>query len=314
MENLSKDKLRVAIVGTGSVGGIFAACLIDAGHEVSVADVRPEILDAIRTEGIQIHGKLDLHVKPAHVYEGLDILKHGPYDLVFLILKVPVLMSLADKIAKADQPENIYVVACNGVDSEAPLIEKLGPKRVHRAVLNFAASVEAPAKINFVGIMGDHLVGPNDPSCMLVSKKIAQLLTDAHLPTVPVENIQDKVWEKAILNAALSALCSVTRLTMKTVLDHEDGHEFVKSLLREAVDVAMAKGVHLADGFFEGAVAYLKRASNHYPSMYWDLIEGRPVEIEAVNGAIVRAGEKYGVATPYNHALTALVRMIRDNR
>ncbi|MFH1131544.1 MAG: 2-dehydropantoate 2-reductase [Pseudomonadota bacterium] len=311
---LTASNLKVAVVGTGAVGGLLAACLANAGNQVSVADENPELLGAMRKYGLRIHGKLDLLAKLAGVYQGLDILQHGPYDLVVLVLKVPVLASLSSEIAKADNPKTNYLVACNGVGSENALIENLGPKRVHRAVLNLAAGIEEPGVVHLVSLMGDSLVGPCYPARFDVSEEIAKQLSKGQLVTHAVEDIQSRVWQKTILNASLSALCSVTNLTMKAVLSHEDGHEIMLRTLREAIEVAKAKGIELPNGFFEDSVAYLKRGGDHYPSMHSDLVNGHEIEIEYINAPIVATGEQCGVPTPYNRALTSLVRLLRDHR
>ena len=160
MESLNKEKLKIAVVGTGAVGSVIASCLSTAGHDVSVSDVKPEFLEAIRKDGIQVHGQLDLSVTPAGVYEGFNIFDHGPFDLVVLVLKVPILARLAKEIAQHDKPGTVYVAACNGLGSEEPLVEALGAERVHRMVLNLAAGVDSPGKVHLVSFMGDAVIGP----------------------------------------------------------------------------------------------------------------------------------------------------------
>lgn len=312
MNNIEKEKLRIAVIGSGAVGSVFTASLSNAGHEVVVSEVMPKILETLRSQGLQVHGQREWSVKPASVCNGMKVFEQAPFDLVMLILKVPVLSDLAETIAKHDNPNTTYVVACNGLGAEQVLVDQLGPDRVFRMVVNFAAGLDAPGKAHLVAMMGDNLIGPAAPEQLATAETLAKKFSQADLPTHPIDRIQDKVWEKTILNASLSALCAVGRCTMKNALTHGDGFEYVVRTLRECIDVAKANGIALADSYFDEAVAYLQRGGDHYPSLHTDLWERRVLEIDYLNGAIVAAGEEKGVATPYNYALTALVKLLRD--
>ena len=305
--------MRIAVIGSGAVGTVLATCLGEIGHEVSVADAQREVLRALRTDGLRVHGRLDRTHRPAAVYDGLEVLDHGPYDFVFLVLKVPVLTALSPEIARRDRPGTQYVVACNGLESEVALVRRLGPQRVHRLVLNLAAGVSAPAVAQVVSFMGDSKIGPMDGPQLETSRRVAVELTRGGVTTDADEQILVRIWEKAILNSSLNALCAVTHLTMKSILNHKDGQELMTRTLREAIRVARANGIALAYDFFDHAMAYLKRGGDHYPSMASDLRMGREVEIEYLNAAIVSAGERCGVPTPYSFALTTLVRLLIEH-
>jgi 2-dehydropantoate 2-reductase len=305
-------RLRVAVIGAGAVGGVFSACLAQAGHVVSVADVRPDLLEAFRLDGIKIRGAREVDAHFARVCTDTEILVEKRHDLVLLALKVPAMPSAAALLREHDDGRAICVVACNGLGAEDAVCQAVGRKRVHRLVLNFAASIETPGVVHLRSFMGDFVIGPCDPSGMALSERLARIFSEAGLPTSAVADIVTRQWEKLILNAALSAVCAVTGLTTSDVMQHAEGRELACRTIAEGVAVASACGVKLAEGFFDHSVAYLDRCGSHVPSLARDLTEGRPVEIDALNGAIVEAGKRAGVATPVNEALSVMVRMMRD--
>jgi 2-dehydropantoate 2-reductase len=281
---------------------------------VSVAEVKPDLLAAISSDGLWVEGQLTLRVKCPRVFYGTDILRAGPYDLILLMVKVPSLGPLASALKHYDYPQTQYVVGCNGLGSEVEVVQALGPERVLRAIINFAAQVESPGVRCLIAFMDQTLIGPVNMADFGPAQAIAQLFTEAQLPARPVIKIESSVWEKAILSAALSAICAITHSHMKAVITHPAGHELMVRVLREGITVAQANGISLRPDFFEYALQYLESSGEHFPSLAMDLHEGRDLEIEVLNGAIVAAGKRCGVPTPYNDALTMLVRFLHRPR
>jgi len=123
-------------------------------------------------------------------------------------------------------------------------------------------------------------------------------------------SIIDKIWEKTILNAALSPLCAISRLTMKEAMHNGDTLEIIEQILYEAVQVANAEEIKLPENFIKLAIRYLSNAGNHMPSLAVDLINKRETEIDYMNGKIVDYGRKHYIKTPINLVLTNLVNAI----
>jgi 2-dehydropantoate 2-reductase len=151
-----------------------------------------------------------------------------------------------------------------------------------------------------------------DDSQVKLAQRLAATLTGVNLETEQVSSIViiDKIWEKTILNAALSPLCAISRLTMKEAMDNGDTLEIVEQILYEAVEVAKAEDIKLPDNFVKLAIRYLSAAGNHMPSLAVDLINKRDTEIDYMNGKIVDYGRKHYVKTPLNLMLTNLVNAI----
>jgi 2-dehydropantoate 2-reductase len=130
------------------------------------------------------------------------------------------------------------------------------------------------------------------------------------METVIPEDIQDYIWEKAILNAALSALCAISRKTMKDVMDFPSTLQLVEAIIDESIRVAEAEGIELGRKFRRFCIGYLKNAGHHRPSMLIDLENGSRTEIDQLNGKIVEYGRKHCIPTPLNQCVTALVHLL----
>jgi 2-dehydropantoate 2-reductase len=115
-------------------------------------------------------------------------------------------------------------------------------------------------------------------------------------------------WEKVVLNAALNPVCALTRKPMRDMMDLDITESLVEELLREGIRVAEATGITFDEGFFEHGIQYLKKAGYHRTSMHQDVLRNIPTEIDWISGKIVEWGRKCGVETPYNLAITALVK------
>jgi 2-dehydropantoate 2-reductase len=133
-------------------------------------------------------------------------------------------------------------------------------------------------------------------------------MSEAKLETRFTRRVKKYEWEKVILNAALSATCALTRKPMKDMMDLEETAFLATELMREGIEVAEASGVILDEGFLEHAVEYLKKAGYHRTSMHQDILRKLPTEIDWLNGRIVERGRALGLQTPYNAAITSLIK------
>jgi 2-dehydropantoate 2-reductase len=141
-----------------------------------------------------------------------------------------------------------------------------------------------------------------------LARQMAEMMSQAGLDTQFTQNITKYEWEKVILNAALSAMCALTRKPMKDMMDFEQTELLVKELMREGVEVAKADGVKLDEGFLEHGIQYLRKAGYHRTSMHQDILRRLPTEIDWLNGRIVERGRQLGLKTPHNFAITALIK------
>jgi 2-dehydropantoate 2-reductase len=183
-------------------------------------------------------------------------------------------------------------------------------------VVNFAGNLHSPNVVNVTFFNPPNYIASVDDSRTDVAEWLSEILTSSGLETQCKDSfvIADKIWEKTILNAALSPLCAISKLTMKEAMDHPDTLEIIEQIIMEAIEVAKAEEIKLGDNFVKLCIRYLKSAGNHLPSLAVDLISGKETEIDYMNGKIVEYGRKHYVRTPLNLTFTNLVKAISHKK
>lgn len=305
-----EGKYTYGIVGAGPAGGIMAAYLAQAGHQVVLVDVLKSHLDEIKKNGLTLTGVKDMHAvfDSDSICYSIDDLEGKDVDVIFVSVKASHLSRIVPQLEKVLKPGTTLISLQNGMDTEAYIAETFGTENVLRVVINYAGNLKSDGHILYTFFNGPNYIGVIDPAKVEMAREIAAILTDAHLDTEYSPKIQKHVWEKVLLNSALSAVCSLTRKTMSQIMNSEKTVLLVRNLLEEGIEVAHASGIELGDDFFEHSIGYLTKGGNHYPSMYFDIERGNPSEIDFINGKIVEYGIENNVPTPYNLAITSLVR------
>jgi 2-dehydropantoate 2-reductase len=300
---------KIAIVGIGPVGGILAAHLSFAGRYVVLCDIQKPHLDTIRDRGLSVTGFLEMVAKCECVAYSVSELSNFPeLDTIIIATKASVLPRLIPEISRIVRPGTRIVSCQNGLDNEEYLAEAFGQDNVLRIVVNFAGSQMGDGHIAMSFFNPPNYIGAVTEESEPLARQIADMMSEAGLETKFTRNIKKYEWEKVILNAALSAMCALTRKPMKDMMDFEQTELLAEELMREGITVAEADGVRFDEGFFDHGVQYLKKAGYHRTSMHQDILRKLPTEIDWLNGRIVARGRKLGLRTPYNFAITALIK------
>jgi 2-dehydropantoate 2-reductase len=301
---------RFCVVGIGPTGGTMAAYLANAGHPVVVVDKLKSHVDAVKEHGLTITGfrEMEAHFTPEDVCYSIDDLIHKPVDIVFVATKASVMAGVMPQLQGVLKPGTTVISLQNGMDTEAILAKTFGAENVMRVVVNYAGFLVEDGKIQYSFFNPPNYIGVIDPSKQAAAEEIAKILTEAELDTKFAHDIRKRVWVKVILNCGLSAICAITRKTMKQMMDCEATRKLVEDVLREATDVARASGVDLPENFFDTAIDYLSRAGHHRTSMHIDIIRENPAEIDFINGKVVEYGRKKNLATPFNRAIVSLIK------
>jgi 2-dehydropantoate 2-reductase len=300
---------QIAIVGVGPVGGILGAKLAHAGHSVVFCDIQKPHLDVIKERGLSLTGVSELIAKCDQVAYGVNELSNFPdVNTVIIATKAAVLPRLIPQIKEVSQP-GMYFISCqNGLDNEEYLAEIFGADHVLRIVINYGGSQMGDGNIFMSFFNPPNYIGAITPQGEPLARRLAEMTTDADLEMQFTTNIKKYEWEKVILNAALNPVCALTRKPMKDMMDFELTESLVEKLLQEGVNVAEAAGITFDEGFLEHGVRYLKGAGYHRTSMHQDILRNIPTEIDWISCKVVEWGEKYGVETPYNLTIAALVK------
>lgn len=300
---------KIAIVGVGPVGGILAAYLSRAKHKVVLCDVLKGHLDAIRERGLKVFGVSEMAFKSDRVIQDVAELSDYPHiDTIVIATKASVMSQFIPEVKRVARPGTCIISCQNGLDNEEYLAKIFGADNVLRMVVNFAGSLVKDGQIRMTFFNPPNYVGTLTQQAEPAARTLAELLSGVECDTRFTHDIKRFEWEKVIVNAGLSAMCALTCKRMKDMMDFEPTELLVEELMREGIEVAQASGVTFEEGLFERSVQYLRKAGYHKTSMHHDIERELPTEIDWLNGKIVERGRLLGIKTPYNYAITALVR------
>lgn len=308
--------IKVVIAGVGPVGMIMAVKLKEAGCEVILC-VRNKIkLNQIKSEGIKLEGKVKSVTYFDHVYESLSDIAEAKLDIDYLVfsLKSYQIKAASQEAMQLDSDKLTIISAQNGIDVEELLVPVFGTDRVLRMVVNYAGNLSAPNVVNVTFFNPPNYIGSIDDNRTKQAEEFAAFLTGAALETKAVNSFEilKRTWEKTILNASLSPLCGVGRLTMAEAMADADTVELIEQIIQEGIIVAEAEKIRFPDDFIRSCMRYLKLGGNHFPSLAGDVINNRQTEIDYFNGKIVEYGKKHYIRTSLNLAFTNMVKAMTN--
>jgi 2-dehydropantoate 2-reductase len=313
---MNPEKHKIGIIGLGPVGLVLAAHFQKAGCEIHICDVEKKKINLIRSDGIELSGKIEKSTFFKRVYSSISELLEQEIDILISAVKAYHVDSVLDQIEKKGSGDLFLLSAQNGIDIRRKYTNHFDESQILRMVVNFAGNLHSPNVVNVTFFNPPNYIASVDDSRTDVAEWLSESLTSANLETLTKDSfvIADKIWEKTILNAALSPLCAIARLTMKEAMDHPDTLEIIEQIIMEAIEVAKAEEIKLGDNFVKLCIRYLKNAGDHFPSLAVDLISGKETEIDYMNGKIVEYGRKHYVRTPLNLTFTNLVKAISHKK
>jgi len=289
--------MRIAVIGTGAVGGYFGGRLAQAGNEVVFLS-RGRALEALRARGLVVQSiKGDFTVQPALVAEGPEEI--GPVDVVLVAVKTWQVPGLGPHLAPLMGPDTMVLPLQNGVEAPAQLSATLGEEHVLGGLCRIIAFVTEPGTIKHAGAEPEVTLGELDgrPSARL--DRLADALRAAGVLVQTPPNIQAAMWEKLLFIAAFGGMGAVTRAPIGVVRSIAGTRRMLTQAMVEAREVAAARGVGLAREVVETTMAYVDALpAAGTSSLQRDIAEGRPSELDALSGAIVRLGREARVETP----------------
>ena len=298
--------MKVAVVGAGGIGSVFGGRLAAAGHDVCLVHRRTPVVEAIQRDGLHLTSASgDEHIRLSAT---VDTAQVGPVDLVLVATKA----FDTRKAAAAARPlvgSNTLVLSLqNGLGNLETIASVLGAERSLLGMTYLGAAVNGPGHVVHTAV-GPTFIGEPDGSLSQRVQDLAQMFSAAGLPTQATDRLWDLVWGKLLINAALNATCALTGAGGEAALGSPATAEWLALVAEETARVASAAGVKLpyADPA-ERVRQHCRDVGPAKPSMLQDMERNRPTEIDAINGAVVREGQRLGVPTPYNQALLLLVK------
>jgi 2-dehydropantoate 2-reductase len=299
--------MKIAIVGTGAMGSVYAALLGAASHEIWAIDSWQTHVDAMRANGLRLEGASG--DRTVRLHATTDAKEVGSCDLVIIATKA-MHVAQAAEATRALLGKNTLVLSIqNGLGGPDTAARVLGRERVLVGVVGgFGASMKGPGHAHHNGwelVRLGEFAGPVSPRL----EKIAEVWRSGGFKVKCFDDIDQLVWEKLICNVCYSGTCAITERTLIEVIEDPDLWKVASGCAKEAFAVAKARGVKLeiAD-CVEYVRAFGLKIPNARPSMLLDHMSGRASEIDAINGAIPPAAEALGRTAPYNEVISGLVR------
>jgi 2-dehydropantoate 2-reductase len=301
-------KKKFLVVGLGPIGGILCCHLKTYGCSIYGVDVRKELVEAVRKNGIGVKGVTACHVNLDQVCTHVNELKDRDFDYAIVAVKTPYMPEVVSPLASFNGDFQVVAMQ-NGIDNEEYLAGFFERGRVSRIVINYAGNMISPGLIKMTFFHKPNYVGCLCPEqACWHAKRLAKLFTGAGLETEHTGDIKKFAWRKTILVAALAPVSAILGMTMAEVMENGDARSLVVKLLKEAIAVAKAEGFDYGEEFFEYSLDYLATAGHHKPSMLVDIEDGCPTEIEYINGKIAFYGHELNVPVPVNTAVTSMIK------
>ena len=297
--------MKIAVVGCGAVGSLFAANLsLLSDVEVWAFDLNELHVAAINRDGLRLTGVGELVGRPRATSDAADL---PPCD--FGIVATKAMHTEPAIAATAHAFSNGYVATVqNGLGNEETIAAHV--ERVIRGTTFPAGKLLGPGQVQW-DVEGDTTFGPYDERTPLVEVgRLADACTRAGMPADAVEDARGPQWRKVIFNASTNPIGALTGLTHGRVCERADLRVLVTGLVDEGKAVAAAQGIEL-DADPEELIDHAARrdvAYDHKASMLQDVEARRQTEVDYLNGGIVDVGREHGVPTPLNAAIQALVK------
>ena len=322
--------MRIVIAGAGAIGGYIGARLARAGADV-VLFARGPHLQAMQQRGLRVLAteEGDFEVRPAVTG---DLASIGTADVIFLGVKAHALTAVAPLLRPLLGPDTIVVSTQNGipwwyfqgiggeldglrlerVDPGGVIAAAIEPRRVVGSLAYFATDIVEPGVIRHAE--GNRLsFGEPDGSKSERVRRLAEALIAAGFRCPVTARFRHEIWVKLLGNVAFNPISALTGGTLEELVRHPDTCGLVRELMVETEAVAGKLGIELPISI-EQRIAGAEKVGAHKTSMLQDLEAGRPMELEAVVGAVVELGDRLGVPVPSTRAVYACARLLDEKK
>ena len=299
--------MKIAVMATGGVGGVFGAKLAQAGQNVTFI-ARGAHLEAIQNNGLTIAGD-DGNQVLENIQANDDAEAVGLVDVVMFAVKLWGTESAAAFCKPMLGPNTVLIPFQNGVVSTETISKIIGEAHTGRGLSRVSASIEAPGVIRQVGSFASLAFAEADGAR---SERMEAFLTTCKRAGIDAEIPQDifrALWQKYVLLVAVSGMTTAGRLPMRTLIIESEGLATAISCMTEVAAVGRAQGIDLPDDTVEKLTAFIQKMPPAMKaSQAIDLENGRRLEAPWLTGAVCDMGRQYGIPTPTNNALYAVVK------
>lgn len=299
--------MRIAIIGSGAMGSLYGGYLSKGDNEVYLVDIWEEHINRINDKGlIIVEDNIELMTKPRGITDSKGI---GPVDLVIVFVKSIHTKNAIENNLSIIGPQTMVLSLQNGYGNNDDISQYVQKSNIILGTTSHGATMLEPGKIKHAG-KGKTYIGKltRDKDENLI--KIRELLNEAGFETVISDNVMELIWSKLLVNVGINALTAILEIKNGQLLEWEEGKELLVLAVSEGVRVANGLGLDFDKEEVVSHVMDVARATReNKSSMLQDILNKRKTEIEKINGAIVKEGEKIGLETPVNRVLVDMIKV-----
>ena len=304
--------MKIAIIGCGAMGSVYAALLADSGNEVWAIDTWEDHISAINRNGLRVEGASG--DRTVSINATTDPRSAGECELIIVATKASGVAAAAVAAKSIAGPNSIILTIQNGLGAAERIAESIETKQVMIGVVGgFGASMKGPGHAHHNGMqlvrIGEMNGGVSDRL-----EKVVQAWVSAGFTAKGYPDIHQMIWEKFICNVTYSAPCALMNATIGQIQENPDSWSVALSCAKEADAVARAKEIELS---FDDVESYVRdfgaNMPDARPSMLLDHMALRPSEIDGINGAVPIEAAKIGMTAPINALISSLIRGRESN-
>jgi 2-dehydropantoate 2-reductase len=298
--------LKLAVYGTGAVGGYYAARLAAAGADVQLI-ARGAHLEALRAQGLSIESpKGNLHVSLPATDDPSEI---GPCDYVLFSVKSFDTEAAAPRLSPLIGDDTAIVSFQNGVDNEDKIARATGGNHVLGGAAYIFSTIREPGVIAHTGGPARIVFGEMDGSRSERGLRLLDRCKEADIDAELSEDIERVLWDKFAFICAQAGMTAAVRLPIGEVRTVAESWDAFRHIAEEVCALAAAEGIKLPDDTADRHVSFAEGLEpGGYSSLYNDLVGGRRMELEALHGTIVRRARRHGIPVPVSEAIYAILK------
>ena len=301
--------MKIAMMGSGGVGGFFGGRLAHAGYDVSFI-ARGAHLAAMRERGLTIENQQQGEIRVAKVRATDDPAQIGRVDLVIVSVKLWDTESAARQIKPLVGPGTGVLSLQNGVIKDDILRREFGEAAVMGGVGYVATHISRPGVIHQTGTMQRIVLGEYDGTKSARATFLHEALVRAGVNAELSDDVRRAIWEKYVFLVALSGTTTTMRMPIGPIRENPQTRAFLRELIRENVAVGRAHGVALPEDYADNRLAFADGLpADMTSSMHHDLERGSPLEVNWLSGGVVQLGAAKGIPTPANRAVCDILAL-----
>ena len=304
--------MKILIMGAGGVGAYYGARLQQAGEDVTLC-ARGANLLALKEHGLAVKSfKGDFHVK---VRATGDPNEFAPYDLILFAVKSYDTEAAARQIKGCLAQDGILMTIQNGVENEAMLCRSFSRESVMGGNSRVGADMIAPGKLNHTAI-GVIEFGELDGQITPRAQRLKELFERAGIYGELTSDLQTIRWYKLMGNNSTNSVSALTHTTLGQMLDDPEGYNLVRTLMLETLAVGRAEGAKVVDERADQQLDQIRKINAHAikTSTLQDLEKGKPLEYDAISGAVVRAARRHNLQVPATETVYTLLKLLEATR